>query len=81
MLITATDKPLRVDYKINGKFYNNGGNPEGGVPQNTDTHSDYPFDDATLQPGESFNKANVEVVRVVELGIGGDAAPQTGAQD
>ena len=81
MLITATNRPLRVDYKINGKFYNPSEASEGQPQTNSDTHSTFPFDSQELQPGESFNRTDAEVIRVVELGLGENAAPATGGQD
>ncbi len=77
MLITATDKPLRVDYRKDGKFYNQGALPEGKVPENTPEKSDFAFDSVELAPGENFNMTAVHVVRVVELGddAGAGGAP------
>lgn len=54
MKITATTKRLRVDYREAGKFYS-GSAPEGGVPQNTATHSDFAFDSKDVEIGESFD--------------------------
>lgn len=73
MKITATNATLRVDYRIAGKFYNQGSLPEGTVPQNTAERSDYPFDSAEVQPGESWDSNGADVLRVVELG--GNAGP------
>lgn len=73
MKITATTATLRIDYRIQGKFYNQGSLPEGTVPQNGAERSDYPFDSAEVQPGESWESNGAEVIRVVELG--GNAGP------
>lgn len=53
MIVTATTKRLRVDYRAVGKFYN-ASVPDGSVPQNTPTHSDYPFDSQDVEIGQSF---------------------------
>lgn len=77
MLITATNKPLRVDFKINGKFYGKPTEGETAPAINTDTESEFPFDSVELKPGENFNKTDVSVLRVVELGdnAGPDESP------
>lgn len=67
MQITATDKPLRVDYRVAGKTYNQSAEPSG--PYNNDTASTYPFDSADLQPGETLNvSGGTKVIRIVETG-------------
>lgn len=64
--IKATNVALRVDYKTEGKIYNDNANTEDGVQKsNTAERSDFPFDSADLQPGDTL-VVNGEVIRVVE---------------
>lgn len=67
MQIKATTKPLRVDYRVAGKRYNE--NSEGGH-YNNDTASTYPFDSVDLAvdgPGVELSD-DTTVVRIVRVG-------------
>lgn len=63
MKITATEKPVRVDYRDPARQYNV--NPDNDV--DTPTETNHPFDSVTLQPGESWEPAGREFIRAVEL--------------
>jgi hypothetical protein len=63
MKVTATTFRLRVDYRIDGKFYNNGSQEDAATDGSE--FSSYPFDSKDLEIGESFDVPG-ELVRVVE---------------
>jgi len=63
MKITATTVRIRVDYRIDGKFYSQGSQEEPSFDDGARTS--YPFDSKDLEVGESFDVAG-ELVRVVE---------------
>lgn len=68
MKITATNKTLRVDFRLAGKFYE-GQVPEGRAPENTSERSDFAFDSTELLPGHSLELGPDDtLVRVTELG-------------
>jgi hypothetical protein len=65
MKITATNTALRIDFRVSGKLYS--------MPNEGSDTGAYPFDSATIQPGETWDSSggssdNVSVIRVVELG-------------
>ena len=76
MKIVATNHPVRVDYRIPGKTYSEGGHE--GEPFNTDERSSYPFDSVEIAPGQEFVGQGFQVVNAVEL-VG--ASEQAGTPD
>ncbi len=78
MIVKATTKRLRVDYRTVGKFYNQGSFPEGDAPVNTAEKSDFPFDSIDVEVGHSFDTEGVELVRVVEYTETPESAPVMG---
>lgn len=66
MQITATNKPLRVDYRVKGKTYSEGS--EQGHYDEGD-RSTWPFDSVELAVGQSINLGEGDtLVRVTPLG-------------
>ena len=63
MKVTATNFRVRVDYRIDGKFYSDGSQEE--VSFDDGERTSYPFDSKDLEIGESFEVPG-ELVRVVE---------------
>lgn len=63
MIVTATTKRLRVDYRIKGKTYSHQF-PEGRAPENTAERSDYPYDSQDVEPGVSFTVPDNTFVQV-----------------
>ena len=51
MEIKATDKALRVDYRLAGKTY---GAPQAGAPEDSPTSTTFPFESTDVQPGQTF---------------------------
>lgn len=66
MKIVATDKRLRVDFKVKGKQYDPSAASEGQPGTNNATYSTYPFDSVDVEIGKEFDQSGVDVVRVVE---------------
>lgn len=68
MRVTATNKPLRVDYRLAGRSYNNT-NGDIGDAQETDTRTAAPFDSMHLAVGQSADfEDDTDVVRVISTG-------------
>lgn len=81
MLIKATDKPLRIDFRVEGKVYSE--NMEAGHFDSAN-RTTYPFDSATIQVGETWDskshdgaKETIHVIRIVELGGNAQETEQT----
>lgn len=67
MKITATDTPLLVHFRKDGKRYSQSPLPEGeGAGVNTDQRSDFPYDTVRLELGESFEQSDVVIVQIRE---------------
>jgi len=68
MQITATQHPLRVDYKIKGKFYNDNSFHAGQLGPDKATSA--PFDSEVVQPNTSWQlPVDATVLGVHQLGI------------
>lgn len=64
MIITATDKRLRVDFRVAGKQYADPS--ETGPAEDSAERSTAPFDSQDVEIGASFNLTDdMELVRVV----------------
>jgi len=71
--ITATDKVLKVAYKTADGAY---GVYDTSAEVGSDSGTTKPFDEVTLQVGESFTlPAGGTIVRTVQMGLDGSETP------